>query len=91
MWCVYIIRCKDDKLYTGITSDLTRRLAEHNSGCGGRFTRFRKPVKLVYCQSVESKPVARRREIEIKKMGRGKKIELVRSFAPFGCSGQFRA
>jgi len=48
MWEVYIIQCKDNKLYTGITNDLERRVGEHNSGQGASFTRSRKPVKLVY-------------------------------------------
>ena len=91
MWYVYIIQCKDGKLYTGITNDLNRRLAEHNSGHGGRFTKFRKPVKLVYYQEALDKSTALKREIEIKKLNRNEKLSLVRSFAPCGCSGQFLA
>jgi len=79
MWCVYIIRCKDGKLYTGITNDITRRLTEHNSGHGGRFTKFRKPVRLVYYQELLSKSDALKREIEIKKLNRNEKLDLVKS------------
>lgn len=86
MWCVYIIQCKDGKLYTGITNNLNRRLAEHNSGHGGRFTKFRKPVKLVYCQELLSRSDALKREIEIKKLNRSKKLDLVRSFKTASCS-----
>jgi len=80
MWFVYIMRCKDDKLYTGITSDLERRMAEHNSGHGGRFTRFRKPVTLAYYCNVNSRPEALKREAVIKRLRREEKLELVRSF-----------
>ncbi len=80
MWHVYIIECKDDKLYTGITNNLNRRLSEHNSGHGGRFTKFRRPIKLVYHQEVLNKSEALKREIEIKKLARSEKLSLVRSF-----------
>lgn len=76
IWHVYIVQCKDNKLYTGITSDLNRRLAEHNSGHGGHFTKFRNPVKLVYCQEVLNRSEALKREAEIKKLSRSEKIEL---------------
>jgi len=77
MWQVYIIECKDNKLYTGITNNLNRRLSQHNSGHGGRFTKFRRPVKLVYHQEVSNRSQALRREIEIKKLSRRKKLSLV--------------
>jgi len=80
MWHVYIIECKDEKLYTGITNNLNRRLSEHNSGNGGRFTKFRRPVKLVYYQEVLNKSEALKKEIEIKKLARSEKLSLVRSF-----------
>ena len=82
MWHIYIIQCKDSKLYTGITNDLNRRLAEHNSGHGGRFTKFRKPVKLVYCQEVPNRSEALKREAEIKKLSRSEKVDLVRKEVP---------
>lgn len=77
MWEVYIIKCKDNKLYTGITNDLERRVGEHNSGQGGRFTRPRKPVKLVYHETTPSRSEALKREAEIKKLSRYEKLELL--------------
>ena len=77
MWEVYIIQCKDDKLYTGITNDLERRVEEHNSGQGASFTRSRKPVKLVYHETRPSRAEALKREAEIKKLSRYEKLELL--------------
>ena len=79
MWQVYIIKCKDDKLYTGITNNLDRRIAKHNSGRGGRFTRTRKPVSLVYSERVRNRSVALKREAEIRRLDRSEKLDLVRS------------
>ena len=79
MWQVYIIKCKDDKLYTGITNNLDRRIAKHNSGRGGRFTRTRKPVSLVYSERVRNRSAALKREAEIRKLDRSEKLDLVRS------------
>jgi len=79
MWYVYIIECKDRKLYTGITNDLKRRLAEHNSGNGGRFTKVRKPVILVHCEEKKTRSEALKREAEIKRLRRAEKLALVRS------------
>ena len=70
MWFVYIIRCKDGKFYTGITNNLGRRVAEHNSGHGGRFTRFRKPVTLLYYYEVNSRSEALKKEICLKRLRR---------------------
>ena len=94
MWNIYIIECSDKKLYTGITKDIDRRLKEHSSGHGGRFTKFRGPVKLMFQQQMADKPEAMRREVEIKKMSRREKEELVRSFSfsrKVETSGQFFA
>lgn len=68
MWFVYIVRCADRSLYTGVTTDATRRVAEHNDGRGARYTRSRGPVSLVYLESVEDRGTALRREHEIKRM-----------------------
>ena len=87
MWQVYIIECRDGKLYTGITNNLNRRLAEHNSGHGGSFTKFRGPVKLVYYQEALNKSEALKREIEIKKLDRSEKLSLVGSFG-FSCEAK---
>ncbi|MEI6631428.1 MAG: GIY-YIG nuclease family protein [bacterium] len=76
-WRVYILQCKDGKLYTGITNDLGRRLKEHSSGRGCRFTKYRTPVELVYSQKAKSRPQALRLEVSIKRMPRQKKLELI--------------
>ena len=76
-WMVYILRCSDDSLYTGITNNLARRLAAHQSGTASRYTRSRTPVKLVYTESVGSKSSALRREVLIKQMRRQQKVGLV--------------
>jgi len=76
-WYIYIIRCKDNRFYTGITKDLERRVREHNSGYGCRFTKYRAPVKLVHSEEVTSRPEALKREIEIKNLRRIKKLELI--------------
>jgi putative endonuclease len=66
-WVVYIVRCRDGSYYTGITTDLTRRIAEHNSLPGGaKYTRPRRPVTLVYWEAASSRATAARREHRIK-------------------------
>jgi putative endonuclease len=66
-WFVYIVRCRDGSYYTGITTDLTRRIAEHNSPAGGaRYTRSRRPVTLVYWEAVPSRATAAQREYRLK-------------------------
>ena len=77
-WYIYILRCKDGKLYTGITNNLKRRLKAHNSGNGCRFTKYRIPVELVYSKKARSRPMALRREAQIKRMPRIKKLELIK-------------
>lgn len=79
MWHVYIIECKDKTLYTGITTDIDRRISEHSSGKGGRFTRNRTPVKLVYKQQVPDRSAALKREAEIKQLKRKAKLDLILS------------
>ena len=76
-WYVYIIECKDAKLYTGITNNLERRIKEHNCGNGGRFTKYRAPVKLLYTESCPNKPQALRREAQIKQLERVEKLALI--------------
>lgn len=78
-WRVYILRCKDNKLYTGITSDLRRRVKEHKKGRGCRFTRCRIPVKLVYSEKSSSRKEALKREAQVKDFTRRKKLQLIRS------------
>ena len=90
-WNIYIIQCNDGKFYTGITTDIDRRLREHNSGNGGRFTKYRKPVELVYKEHDVDRAGALKREAEIKKMNRREKLDLIRFFSPCGGSGRFLA
>lgn len=77
VWFVYILECKDGKLYTGITNDLDRRVKQHNRGHGCRFTKFRIPVKLIYNETYPSKELALKREAEIKGWKRGRKLRLL--------------
>ena len=74
---VYILRCADDTLYCGWTTDLEARLATHNSGRGAKYTRSRRPVELVYYEEYESKHEAMSREWHIKRMTREEKTELI--------------
>ena len=76
-WYIYIIECFDSLLYTGITKDLKRRLKQHNSGNGGKFTKYRAPVKLAYNEKVRSRSIALKREAAIKRLPRKKKLELI--------------
>jgi putative endonuclease len=77
-WWVYLLRCADGTLYTGITTDVMRRVAEHNGegGAGARYTRSRRPVQLVYVEAAASRAAASRREAEIKQLDRARKLAL---------------
>ena len=79
MYHLYILKCFDNTLYTGITTDLTRRIEEHNSSSkGAKYTRMRRPVELVYSEEHEDRSAASKREYEIKKkMNRVEKLELI--------------
>lgn len=79
-WFVYILCCKDDSLYTGITNDLPQRLAAHNAGTAAKYTRGRTPVRLVYAEPAGNKSEASRREYQIKKLSRQKKLSLAKTF-----------
>ncbi|MCI7326846.1 GIY-YIG nuclease family protein [Hornefia butyriciproducens] len=74
----YILRCGDGSLYTGWTNNLEKRLEAHNAGRGGRYTRSRLPVKLVYYESFDTKNEAMRREAAIKKLTRQEKEKLIK-------------
>ena len=76
-WLVYILCCRDDTLYTGITNDLEKRLQSHNEKRGARYTRARLPVTLVYQEEASSRSQASRREAAIKKLPRSKKLKLI--------------
>jgi len=78
-WFVYIVRCADDTLYTGIALDPRRRVAEHNGDgrVGARYTRGRRPVRLVHSERRASRSAAARREAEIKRLPRAGKEKLI--------------
>ena len=77
-WFVYILECADGTLYTGITTDLERRVSEHNDGkLGARYTRARRPVQLVYTGSFSNRSEASVAEAQIKKLSRRKKHALI--------------
>lgn len=78
---VYILECSDKSLYTGITTDVKKRLDEHNtSEKGAKYTKARRPVKLIYFEKSENRSSASKREYEIKKLSRTKKLQLVEKF-----------
>ena len=78
MWTLYILRCADDTLYTGITTDMQRRIDEHNfSEKGAKYTRTRRPVRCVYTSQFTDRSMASKEECRIKKLTRKQKEELV--------------
>jgi len=80
-WYVYILSCNDGSLYTGITTDLYRRVAEHNSSVkGAKYTKARRPVRLVYHETAISRSAAAKREYKLKKMSTRQKHSLVKRF-----------
>jgi putative endonuclease len=76
---VYMVECADKTLYTGWTTDVERRLKAHNAGRGAKYTRERSPVRLVYIEEVADRRAAMKRELEIKRMRRAKKLQLIGS------------
>jgi predicted GIY-YIG superfamily endonuclease len=78
-WFVYILKCADDSLYTGITTDLERRLRGHNAGEASRYTRTRLPVSMVYLEAHPDRSAASIREAALKALSRDEKLRLIRS------------
>ena len=78
-WLVYLLRCDDGTLYTGITNNLPRRLDKHNAGTASRYTRSRLPVVLVYQEALASRSLALKRELMIKALSRKAKESLIRA------------
>ena len=77
-WTVYIIRCNDDTLYTGVTTDLDRRFREHRDlRCGAKYFNGRKPLEVVYSESNHDRSSACQREAAIKKLSRDEKLNLI--------------
>ena len=78
-WQIYIILCSDNSLYTGITTDVQRRFAQHASGRGAKYFRGRQPVQVIFEENGHSRSSAGRREIEIKNLTRAEKLVLIRT------------
>ena len=74
---VYVVECADGTLYTGYTTDVERRVAEHDAGEGTKYTRGRTPVRLVHAESFDSKSAAMSREYAIKRLSRAEKDRLI--------------
>ena len=83
-WSVYIVECSDGTLYTGVTTELERRINEHNDGTGAKYTRHRRPVKLVYSEPASNRSAAIKRELAIKRLTTDRKRKLIIS----DCSGK---
>jgi putative endonuclease len=78
MYYLYIIECADKSLYTGITTDLLRRIEEHNNSAkGSKYTSVRRPIKLVFSREYENRSLASKQEAQIKKLPRKRKISLI--------------
>ena len=82
MWYFYIVRCADESLYSGATTDIKRRIKEHNAGKGGGYTNAHRPVKLVYKEVYRTQSRALTREYQIKKWTRKKKLKLITTKIP---------
>lgn len=76
-WKLYILRCRDGTLYTGITTDVEKRFAAHNAGKGAKYTRGRGPLELVYREDCGNRSAALKRELEIKALTREEKMKLI--------------
>ena len=76
-WRLYVVRCSDDSLYTGITTDLERRVYEHNQGKGAKYTRARIPVHIIYFERHPDRSAASKAEAAFKKLTRKKKLEII--------------
>jgi putative endonuclease len=86
-WCVYLLECADGTLYTGVARDLARRLGQHNGERAGgpRYTRGRRPVRLLWSESAASRSEAQRREAAIKNLSRQQKLRLIDEARPGEC------
>lgn len=80
-WYVYILKCSDNTLYTGVTNDLDLRIKNHNLGTGAAYTRAHLPVALVYSEESPNRSEAQKREASIKKLSRLEKLALIESLA----------
>ena len=80
-WFVYMVECRDNTIYTGISVDVERRIGVHNTGRGAKYTRSRLPVNIVYISEPMSRSKALRRERLIKKLPRKKKLSLIEQYS----------
>ena len=80
MYYLYIIECKDKSLYTGITTGLERRFKEHHAGTASHYTKAKGAVKILYTEQFPNRSEASKREAEIKKLPREKKLELIKNW-----------
>lgn len=78
-WTLYILKCADNSYYTGISNDLAKRISDHESGKGAKYTRGRGPFEVVYKETLENRSEVSKREIEVKKLSRLEKERLIRS------------
>jgi putative endonuclease len=78
-WFVYVVRCRDGSLYTGVSTDVDSRVAVHNAGKGARYTRARRPVQVVHVERKQSRGNALKREAAIKALSRAQKLALVQT------------
>ncbi|WP_035512336.1 GIY-YIG nuclease family protein [Halalkalibacillus halophilus] len=83
MFYIYILRCKDNSLYTGYTNDVKSRFNKHQLGKASKYTRAKLPVELVYVEIFETKSEAMKREVEIKKFAKGEKESLIQLSSQF--------
>ena len=79
-WVVYILKCADDTLYTGITNDLAVRIAAHSEGTGAKYTKGRGPFEIAYVENCEDRSHASSREFAIKKLSRAAKLALIQVY-----------
>lgn len=79
MYFLYILECKDGSLYTGITNDLKRRFAQHQEGKGGKYTRAKEAERILYTEKHPDRSAAQKREAEVKKLTRTKKLALIQA------------
>lgn len=77
MYYVYILECNDGTLYTGYTTDVKRRVMEHNEGKASKYTRSRLPVRCIHIEEYQDKSEALKRELQIKKLTRSKKLDII--------------
>lgn len=84
IWSLYIVRCQDNSLYTGISNNIDLRIAKHNSGKGSQYTKIKRPVRLVYHESCGIYADALKREAQIKRWRKEKKENLIKYGHPNG-------